>query len=193
MTDITSAHARALELFNSNNPRALHLYLERWKKGEEFHSTDFVLSVIAAYGRLIDNQSVHDVPIGKLTLHPSDCRVSWCGKDALMTLTEFRITKVLAEKAGTFLSYRQIYDQVHYSGFAAGAGVQGYRTNVRSLIKRMRRKFEAVDPDFNEIETYPGFGYRWAPQTIITVPVVEVPIITTPGGAVLTSDIVAID
>jgi two-component system response regulator ChvI len=43
----------------------------------------------------------------------------------------------------------------------AGDGDVGYRTNVRAFIKRIRQKFKDADPDFSQIENYPGFGYRW--------------------------------
>ena len=33
-------------------------------------------------------------------------------------------------------------------------------TPARS-IKRIRSKFRAFDPTFQEIETYAAFGYRW--------------------------------
>ena len=46
-------------------------------------------------------------------------------------------------------------------GFAAGYGEQGYRANVRTFIKRIPTKFRAVDPAFEHIHNYVGFGYRW--------------------------------
>jgi two-component system response regulator ChvI len=72
---------------------------------------------------------------------------------------------MLATRAGTDLTYRQIYDVVHGEGFCAGDGEAGYRVNVRSLIKRIRQKFHSIDPSFDEIENYPGFGYRWHART----------------------------
>ncbi|MEE8506106.1 MAG: helix-turn-helix domain-containing protein, partial [Kiloniellales bacterium] len=45
--------------------------------------------------------------------------------------------------------------------FAAGYGSEGFRANVRSFIKRIRKKFRDVDSDFDRIDNYPGFGYRW--------------------------------
>jgi two-component system, OmpR family, response regulator ChvI len=33
--------------------------------------------------------------------------------------------------------------------------------NVRSALKRVRNKFRALDPDFDAIESYITFGYRW--------------------------------
>ena len=32
---------------------------------------------------------------------------------------------------------------------------------ITSHIKRIRRKFHAIDPDFDAIETVYGMGYRW--------------------------------
>ena len=49
----------------------------------------------------------------------------------------------------------------HYAGFVAGSGEHGYYTNVRSLMKRIRRKFLAVDPGFSEIGNLPSVGYLW--------------------------------
>ena len=54
-----------------------------------------------------------------------------------------------------------IYDRLHYVGFIAGSGSDGYRANVRSVIKRIRNKFRAIDPAFDEIESYTAFGYCW--------------------------------
>jgi two-component system response regulator ChvI len=59
------------------------------------------------------------------------------------------------------VTYRAIYDQVHYAGFAAGDGERGFERNVRTMIKRMRRKFEAIDPDFQAIRSIVGLGYSW--------------------------------
>jgi two-component system, OmpR family, response regulator len=32
---------------------------------------------------------------------------------------------------------------------------------ITSHVKRIRRKFEALDPDFDAIQTVYGLGYRW--------------------------------
>ena len=59
------------------------------------------------------------------------------------------------------MTYRSLYDRLHYEGFIAGSGNDGFRANVRSAIKRIRNKFRACDPAFDEIENYNGFGYGW--------------------------------
>ena len=62
---------------------------------------------------------------------------------------------------GRYVTYRAIYDRLHYEGFIAGDGADGYRANVRSIIKRIRNKFRSFDLTFDEIENYNSFGYCW--------------------------------
>ena len=85
--------------------------------------------------------------------------------DVGLTVGEYKIAHLLASNAGRYASYRAIYDCLYYVGFRGGIGDHGYRTNVRSALKKVRRKFRACDPAFAEIETYIGFGYRWADRS----------------------------
>jgi two-component system response regulator ChvI len=98
---------------------------------------------------------------GKLTLHTDIARAYWDGVDLELTLTEFKIVFLLVSRAGEYVTYRGVYDCVRYSGFVAGNGEDGFRTNVRSSIKRIRNKFRQLDDGFSEIENYAAFGYRW--------------------------------
>jgi len=98
---------------------------------------------------------------GRLLLKPGVSRAYWDERDIDLTLTEFKIVYLLASNVGGYVTYRAVYDCMHYVGFIAGSGENGYRTNVRSCIKRIRNKFRAVDPDFAEIGNYQSFGYRW--------------------------------
>ena len=43
----------------------------------------------------------------------------------------------------------------------AGFGADGYLVNVRSAMKRIRKKFLALDPAFAEIENFAAVGYAW--------------------------------
>lgn len=103
--------------------------------------------------------------IGSLELRADIHRAFWRGEQVALTLTEFAIVRLLVEKAGEDVSYREIYDLVHGRGFVAGYGADGFRANVRTFIKRIRQKFRELDEDFSEIENYPGFGYRWRAST----------------------------
>jgi two-component system, OmpR family, response regulator ChvI len=100
--------------------------------------------------------------LGRLVLRFDTNRALWAGRAVDLTLTEFKILTLLAEKSGQDIGYREIYDLVHGKDFIAGHGAEGYRANVRTFIKRIRKKFRDVDPSFEHIENYAGFGYRWA-------------------------------
>jgi two-component system response regulator ChvI len=101
------------------------------------------------------------IACGKLTLNTDNARAYWDGVDVDLTLTEFKIVFLLVSRAGEYVTYRSVYDSVRYTGFVAGNGEEGFRTNVRSSIKRIRNKFRQLDDGFCDIENYPAFGYRW--------------------------------
>jgi two-component system, OmpR family, response regulator ChvI len=105
--------------------------------------------------------SLDALTLGQLELRFDTNRALWAGNTVELTLTEFKILVLLAEKAGQDVGYRDIYDLVHGKDFVAGHGAEGYRANVRTFIKRIRKKFRDSDPDFDHIRNYAGFGYRW--------------------------------
>jgi two-component system response regulator ChvI len=98
---------------------------------------------------------------GRLLLKPRISRAFWDDADVGLTLTEFKIVHLLVSSVGSYVTYRAVFDCMHYVGFIAGSGENGYRTNVRSCIKRIRNKFRAIDQSFGEIDNYQSFGYRW--------------------------------
>ena len=98
---------------------------------------------------------------GKLLLRPDVSRAYWNDADLDLTVGEYNIVHLLASNVGRYMTYRALYDRLHYEGFLAGSGADGYRANVRSLVKRIRNKFRDFDPTFDEIENYAGFGYCW--------------------------------
>ena len=100
------------------------------------------------------------VESGKLRLEPSSHAAFWDEQPVDLSFGEFRVVEFLAA-AGRDVTYREIYDTLRGENFVAGDGPDGYRTNVRALIKRIREKFIAIDPEFAAIANYPGFGYRW--------------------------------
>ena len=101
------------------------------------------------------------ITVGALTVRSRTKRALWGGSPVPLTLTEFHVVQRLCERAGEDMSFRELYDEVRGEGFHAGEGVAGYRANVRAIIKRIRQKFREVDPEFDQIKSYPGFGYRW--------------------------------
>ncbi len=102
-----------------------------------------------------------EIAVGALTLRPGSKRALWRGVEVPLSRGEFEMVALLARQAGRDVPYRALYDALHGDGFLAGQGEEGYRANVRAMVKRIRRKFTEVDPAFDALGTYPGFGYRW--------------------------------
>ena len=72
-----------------------------------------------------------------------------------LTVTEFMILNALARRPGHVKTRQQLMQE----GYPHDAYVSD-RT-IDSHIKRLRRKFVDVDPDFDGIETVYGLGYRY--------------------------------
>ena len=92
---------------------------------------------------------------GRLTMDPARHKVLWDGKDVTLTVTEFLILEALAQRPGVVKSRNQLLDIAYQDD------VYVDDRTIDSHIKRMRRKFRAVDPDFDGIETLYGVGYRF--------------------------------
>jgi len=107
------------------------------------------------------------VHLGALELRFDINRALWHNTTVDLTLAEFRIVAGLATRAGGDVSYRELYDLMHGRDIQGHRNLDGYRANVRSLIKRIRRKFHEVDPTFDQIQNYARFGYRWVPARLL--------------------------
>lgn len=123
----------------------------------------FIVELLKSGGAAADPEptSAKVLERQNLRLDFKTCQAFWKNQVVNLTITEFNIVSLFAARLGENLSYREIYDIVHGVGFCAGDGATGYQTNVRSLIKRIRQKFNALDGGFDEIENHRGYGYRW--------------------------------
>jgi two-component system response regulator ChvI len=105
------------------------------------------------------------VTCGRLALRPDVGRAYWDEVDIGLTLGEYKIVNFLVSNIGRDVTYREVYDLMYFEGFVAGSGDDGYRSNVRSAMKRIRNKFRERDPTFAEIENCFAVGYHWrAPE-----------------------------
>jgi two-component system response regulator ChvI len=95
---------------------------------------------------------------GRLQMDPARHRVTWDGKDVTLTVTEFMILEALAQRPGVVKSRNQLMDVAYQDDIYVDD-----RT-IDSHIKRLRRKFRAVDDDFKGIETLYGVGYRFGEE-----------------------------
>jgi two-component system response regulator ChvI len=119
-------------------------------------------AVEAAKSATIDQSFDTRVVRGKLVLRAAVSRAYWNEVDVGLTVGEYNVVHLLVSNAGRYVTYRSLYDRLRYEGFLAGAGTLGYRANVRTVIKRIRKKFLAIDPTFDEIKNFSNFGYCWA-------------------------------
>jgi len=92
---------------------------------------------------------------GKLTLDPARHDCLWEDKPVKLTVTEFLLLQALAQRPGFVKSRDNLMDAAYEDQ------VYVDDRTIDSHIKRMRKKFRAVDPEFDAIETLYGVGYRY--------------------------------
>jgi two-component system response regulator ChvI len=125
------------------------------------------LRLVAKFGKPAANsEAATPIVCAALVLSPTTHRAYWKEGDVGLTVSEYDVVHLLASSVGCYQEYRAIYDLQYYEGFVAGQGTQGYRTNVRSSIKRIRKKFCKFDPTFAEIQNSTAHGYRWRGLTV---------------------------
>jgi two-component system response regulator ChvI len=92
---------------------------------------------------------------GKLTMDPERHTCLWDGKSVTLTVTEFLILQALALRPGVVKSRDALMDAAYDDQ------VYVDDRTIDSHIKRLRKKFKAVDTTFDVIETLYGVGYRF--------------------------------
>ncbi len=92
---------------------------------------------------------------GHLVLDPARHVCSWKGKEVSLTVTEFLLLKSLAQRPGMVKSRDNLMDAAY------GEHVYVDDRTIDSHVKRLRKKFKAIDDEFAHIETLYGLGYRY--------------------------------
>ena len=96
----------------------------------------------------------NNIKRGDLLLDVSKQLCFWKNKTIELTVNEFNITECLAKNPGFIKDRNELMDAMSRHIFVDD------RT-VDSHIKRLRKKFKFVDPDFDQIRTRYGSGYSW--------------------------------
>ncbi|KWV90639.1 two-component system response regulator [Erythrobacter sp. YT30] len=103
-----------------------------------------------------DTEPAHSIIArGRLYMDPARHHVTWNNLPVSLTVTEFLILEALAARPGVIKSRNQLMDAAYPDDVFVDD-----RT-VDSHIKRMRRKFRVVDPEFGAIDTLYGAGYSF--------------------------------
>jgi len=102
-----------------------------------------------------DTEGLEPIIRGDLEMDPARHLVKW--KDAIVTLTvtEFMILETLVNRPGVVKSRNQLMDAAYQDD------VYVDDRTIDSHIKRLRRKFREIDPEFDAIDTLYGAGYRY--------------------------------
>jgi two-component system OmpR family response regulator len=89
---------------------------------------------------------------GSLKLDLNRFVVAWHGTPLDLTLTEFWLVHALAKFPGHVKNRDQLMSEAH---------IVVDDSTITSHIKRIRRKFAALDSGFDCVDTVYGLGYRW--------------------------------
>lgn len=116
-----------------------------------------VTARISALFRRIDamqssNEQSEKLVRKELEIDMNSYEVMWRSILLDLTLTEFWLLRSLALHPGHVKTREQLMQD---------ADIFVDDGTITSHIKRLRRKFEAIDNDFDAVETVYGVGYRW--------------------------------
>jgi len=116
-----------------------------------------LLARVSALFRRLDalkdrSASEEIISASDLSLNMDRLEALWMGQDLDLTVTEIWILNSLAQHPGHVKSRDQLMK-------AADTYVDG--GTITSHIKRLRKKFLAIDSEFDLIESVYGAGYRW--------------------------------
>jgi two-component system OmpR family response regulator len=89
---------------------------------------------------------------GRLALDAQRMTATWVGQQLGLTVTEFWMVHSLARHPGHVKDRDQLMRDAE---MVVDDGT------ITSHVKRIRKKFLALDPAFDAIETVYGMGYRW--------------------------------
>jgi two-component system, OmpR family, response regulator len=89
---------------------------------------------------------------GDLVLDINRLAITWKGNDVVLTVTEFWMIHALVKFVGHVKNRDQLMRE---------AELTVDDNTITSHMKRIRKKFEVVDANFDAIETIYGMGYKW--------------------------------
>ena len=109
----------------------------------------------ASQGSDDEKDSGNKVVRGSLLLDDTRHVCSWKGQHVNLTVTEYLLLKSLAQHPGHVKNRDQLIDMAY------GENIYVDDRTIDSHIKRVRKKFRKIDPEFSQIETLYGVGYKY--------------------------------
>ena len=142
--------------------RVSGLRLDAWDYLTKPVNLQFLSVRVSSLFRIVDTLHTETVELeailrlGPLQLDPNSMSVKWDDKVVNLTLTEFWLVQALARRPGHVKTYENLM-QVTRQSYVERNTINGY-------VRRVRKKFKEVDPNFSMIQTVFGVGYRWQPE-----------------------------
>ena len=96
--------------------------------------------------------------IANLEIRPGELQVLVDGHRAGLTVREFELFYILAQRLDSVVQRPQIYTEIW------GGTMQRRDRSVDVLVRKVRHKLELVAPDWRYIHTHFGIGYRFSPE-----------------------------
>lgn len=93
--------------------------------------------------------------LGDVRIDPETMDVQFKGTALSLTVTEFRMVEAFVRRPGIVLSRDRLMELARGDDSIVADRI------VDTYVRRLRRKFEAIDESFDRIETVIGAGYRW--------------------------------
>ena len=119
-------------------------------------STRVLLASVAALLRRTEARAAPEdkrLEVGRLSLSPERLEAGVSGAPVELTLTESRLLECLARSPGVVFSRARLFEQLRGDTTAEGRLVDTY-------VRRLRQRFETIDPTLSLIETVVSAGYR---------------------------------
>jgi len=93
--------------------------------------------------------------LGELELDLARYQASWKGELLALTVTEFLLLQALARRPGHVKSRGRLMEECYPNDAYVS------ERTIDSHVKRLRKKFVRIDPEFDAIDTVYGLGYRY--------------------------------
>ncbi len=124
-------------------------------------STRVLLARVAALLRREEHRAQAEekkadiLELGPLAVFPERFEIRYMDEPVAVTVTEFHLIDALARRPGVVFARERLLDLIRGDESVVAQRI------IDTYIRRVRRKFEGVDPSFDRIETVIGAGYRW--------------------------------
>lgn len=120
------------------------------------HLTARVAALFRRVAAMEHSSNTRTLQVGDLKLDMDRLTAEWKGQKVELTLTELWMLHALALHPGHVKSRDQLME---------AADIYVDTATITSHIKRMRRKFNQLDPQFNAVDAVYGIGYRWKDES----------------------------